>query len=87
MTIMSGAQRITDAPERQNQAQCTNSLLTLNVVRQRTGLSRTTIWRWEKLKKFPQRVYVGARSPRWVESEVDEWIETLKADREGRREQ
>jgi prophage regulatory protein len=42
----------------------------------RTGLSRVTIWRMEKDGRFPKRRQIGARRVGWIESEVDEWMES-----------
>lgn len=39
-----------------------------------TGLSRTTIWRMEKLETFPARVSLGAGSVGWRLSEIEAWI-------------
>ncbi len=50
-------------------------LRTPDVIRA-TGLSRTTLWRLERLGDFPPRVRLGANSIGWVESEVRAWIET-----------
>lgn len=38
------------------------------------GLSRSTIWRMERVGKFPARRKLGANSVAWVESEISEWI-------------
>jgi prophage regulatory protein len=48
------------------------------VVSVRTGLSRTTIWRLVKKKKFPKPVPItdDGYAVGWVESEVEEWIQT-----------
>ena len=44
-------------------------------VRQKTGLSDTTIWRLEKTGDFPARVVLtDAGAVGWVESEVDRWV-------------
>ncbi len=39
-----------------------------------TGLSRTTIWRMEKVGTFPHRVSLGTVSMGWRWSEVNEWM-------------
>jgi len=39
-----------------------------------TTLSRTTIWRLEKEKKFPKRRRIGNSSVGWRESEILAWI-------------
>jgi prophage regulatory protein len=35
---------------------------------------RTSLWRMEREKRFPQRVKLGARAVAWVESEIDQWV-------------
>ena len=49
----------------------------LNII----GLSYPTIWRMEKMGKFPKRMRLGSNSCGWLESEVNEWIEGRLADR------
>lgn len=41
-----------------------------------TGLPKSTIYLKIKNKEFPNQVSIGARSVAWVESEVNEWIES-----------
>jgi predicted DNA-binding transcriptional regulator AlpA len=40
------------------------------------GVSRVTLWRWEKDKSlnFPQRVRLQGRSLAWRESDIIAWI-------------
>jgi prophage regulatory protein len=40
----------------------------------RTGLSRSTILRYEHAGTFPQRIQLGAMRIGWIESEVTDWI-------------
>jgi prophage regulatory protein len=49
-------------------------LLRFVEVRQRTGLSRSTIWRMERSGVFPRRVKVSVNVVAWREDEVTEWI-------------
>lgn len=42
----------------------------------RTGLSRTSIWRMEKRGDFPARIQLSPNRVGWLESDVDEWIES-----------
>jgi prophage regulatory protein len=49
-------------------------LLRFGDVRQRTGLSRSTIWRLERSGSFPKRVKVSVNVVAWREDEVSEWI-------------
>ena len=44
--------------------------------RKKTGVSRTTAWRMEKEGKFPKRRKVSDGLVGWLESELDEWIES-----------
>ncbi len=44
-------------------------------VRQKTGLSDSTIWRLEKAGKFPQRVQLSSNAVGWYEHEIDAWLE------------
>ena len=44
-------------------------------LRQKTGLSDTTIWRLEKADAFPHRVQITeAGAVGWYEDEVDRWV-------------
>jgi prophage regulatory protein len=55
------------------------TLLRINDVETRTGLNRVTIWRLERTGRFPRRRVVSSRTVRWVDSEIDQWIEALPA--------
>ncbi len=52
----------------------TNFILRLPTVKQRTGLSRSTIYLRISHGEFPAPISLGGRSVGWVESEVDDWI-------------
>jgi len=43
-------------------------------VQQMTSLSRTTLWRLERDKKFPARRKLTAQRVGWVREEVEEWL-------------
>ena len=43
---------------------------------QRTGLSRTTIWRLERAGLFPLRRRIGRQAVGWLASDIDEWLAT-----------
>lgn len=45
------------------------------VVKQRTGLSTSSIDRQEKEGNFPQRVSLGANAIGWYEDEIQDWID------------
>lgn len=48
--------------------------LRLPAVIRMTGLGRSTIYRMEAARQFPQRVKLGLRAVGWMESEVREWL-------------
>lgn len=39
-----------------------------------TGLSRMTIYRFEKIGQFPNRRRVGRNSVRWLDADIDLWM-------------
>lgn len=54
-----------------------DKLLSFPQVKELTGLSRTTIWRYEQSNNFPQHIALSKRCIRWRESEVLAWMENL----------
>ena len=48
-------------------------LIKIREVMHRTGLARSTVYKFIKTKGFPKQVALGAAAA-WVEAEVDEWI-------------
>ncbi len=53
-------------------------LLRLPAVVEMTGLSKTTIWRYEKKGLFPKRISVTDRTVAWFFSDIKAFIEALK---------
>ena len=49
-------------------------LLRFPAVRDRTGLSRTTIWRLERCGAFPRHRRISSNAVAWVEEEIVIWI-------------
>jgi prophage regulatory protein len=43
-------------------------------LRQRVGLSRTSIWRLERKGQFPRRRQLSDNAVAWLEDEVDQWV-------------
>lgn len=41
-----------------------------------TGLSRSTIYRLEKLGKFPPRIKIGPRAVGWSRESIRDWLAT-----------
>lgn len=55
-------------------------LLRFPAVRERTGLSRSTIWRLERQGAFPQHRRISANVVAWVEQEITVWIQAKIGD-------
>ena len=49
-------------------------MLSSKQVQERTGLSRTTIWRLEQTNSFPARRTIALRRVGWLASEIDKWM-------------
>ena len=58
----------------------TLKLLRFPTVRERTGLSRSTIWRLERCGDFPKHRRISATVVAWVEEEVMGWIHSKIGD-------
>lgn len=72
----------TDQP-RDERKKAPTRILRLPEVMARTGLSRTTIYRWRVAGRFPQAVPLGTRSVGWIESELEAWFRERIAERPG----
>ena len=51
-----------------------DKFLRIRAVTVLTGLSRTSIFRYERAGNFPRRRRLGTNAVAWLESEVREWI-------------
>jgi len=49
-------------------------LLRFTAVRERTGLSRSTVWLLERSGAFPKHIRISANIVAWLEEDVVEWI-------------
>ncbi len=50
---------------------------------QKVGISRATLWRWERDGQFPRRIKLGPNCIGWLEAEVDDFISARLAARQG----
>lgn len=50
-------------------------LYTFNDIQTLTGLSRSTIWRWIKDKKFPAQVKLGGTKVAWRAEDINAWLD------------
>jgi prophage regulatory protein len=48
--------------------------LRFTTVRDRTGLSRSTIWRLERQGAFPKHRRISANAVAWLEQEINDWV-------------
>jgi prophage regulatory protein len=46
--------------------------------------SKVQLWRLEKQNKFPKRVPLSPNRSGWVEAEIDDWLASKIAERDGR---
>ncbi len=51
-------------------------LITIDEVRRRVPVSRTTLWRWSRSGKFPVPVRIGARAF-WREADIEAFLARL----------
>ncbi len=52
----------------------------LNEICQMYGISRPTLWRWQRDGKFPQSVRIGPGTPAISAEDLEAWEESLKSD-------
>jgi prophage regulatory protein len=51
------------------------ALVTLQQVREITGMSRTWVYAASKEGRFPKPIRLGSKSIRWLAEDIDRWIE------------
>jgi prophage regulatory protein len=56
-------------------------MLRLSQVIERMGLKKTTIYALQKTGEFPHSVPLTANSVRWIEAEIEAWIQKRKSAR------
>ena len=49
-------------------------LIRIKEVQYRTGLGRSTIYRWMAQGKFPKSIRLGGQAVAWVEAELESWL-------------
>lgn len=60
-------------------------LLRIKEVMTATGLSRSSIYKYIGLDKFPRPVPIGERAAAWVSDEIESWIIARVEQRDGAR--
>lgn len=59
-------------------------VLRLAEVREKTGLARSTLYKYVHMGMFPRPIYLGGRSVGWIDSEVHEWLQEKQIERDMR---
>jgi prophage regulatory protein len=54
----------------------TQTIIRIKQVKERTGLSRSTLYTLIKEGKFAPPILIGARAVGWLSSDIDAWIES-----------
>ena len=54
-------------------------IMRLDEVKKITGLSKASIYRFEKNGDFPKKVNIGKRSVGWFENEIEDFLLSLKS--------
>jgi len=49
-------------------------LIRIKEVMNRTGLARSTVYKYISEEAFPKPIKLGTRAVAWVESEIEAWI-------------
>ena len=58
------------------------ALIKIEEVKDRTGLSKPTIYRLMRTGRFPKQMKTSDNTVAWVESEIDGWLSERAAARE-----
>ncbi len=54
-------------------------IIRIKEVKQRVGLSRSSIYQYMLAGKFPRQVALGGgRAVGWIEQEIDQWIDSRR---------
>ncbi len=56
-----------------------NNILRMPAVTKKTGLSRSTVYLLIEQGKFPKRIKLSSRAVGFLESDVNDWLESKRA--------
>ncbi len=48
-------------------------IIRANELAERLGVSRVTLWRWERDGRLPRKWRIGPNVTGWIEQEIEEW--------------
>jgi prophage regulatory protein len=57
-------------------------VLRLAEVIEKTGLARSTIYKYADLGRFPRPISLGGKSVGWIDSEIHEWLQDKQVERD-----
>lgn len=57
-------------------------LIRIKEVMNRTGLARSTVYKYISENNFPKPIKLGSRAVAWVESEIEGWINEVIHERD-----
>ena len=66
---------VTDNRPSPQPAKSVDRIIRAEEVESMVGLSRTTLWRYERKGEFPKRVSLGASSVGWKLNQVQKWVD------------
>ena len=52
---------------------CKSRIVRAKELAKRLGISRTTLWRWERHGRIPKKRRVGPNVTGWLVSDIDAW--------------
>ena len=53
-------------------------LLRANVLAEKLGVARVTLWRWVRDKRLPPPIQLGPNVIAWREEEIEEWLDSRR---------
>lgn len=56
-------------------------VLRIEEVKAKTGLAKSTIYKYADAGNFPRPISLGGRAVGWIDSEVHEWLQEKQVDR------
>ena len=59
-------------------------IVKINAVKQQTHLSVASIYRLAKQGDFPKPIKLGVKASGWLQSEIDDWIQSRLNDRDSK---
>jgi prophage regulatory protein len=57
-----------------------NKIIRLPEVKNKTGLSRSSIYLRMSKREFPQSISLGSRAVGWLEEDIEQWLEQCIAE-------